>query len=142
MYYYIENIKYYSDNSKWLAKLFLQFCHEYKFHLLMFESSVMSRRERFNWLVDNPLSISGAVQYFELRENLLNHYIYGEEYCSPVFYRNFMWKYFLITHQNNIPPYFKSYIGVKQLVSELKKDGTRNDKRLENIFKILSIDNG
>jgi hypothetical protein len=52
-----------------------------------------------------------------------------------------MWKYFLITHQNNIPPYFKSYIGIKQLVSELKKDGTRNDKRLENIFKILSIDN-
>lgn len=107
----------------------------------MFESSVMSRRERFNWLVDHPLSISGAVLYFELRKNLLNHYIYGEEYCSPVFYRNFMWKYFLITHQNNIPPYFKSYIGVKQLVFELKKDGTRNDKRLENIFKILSINN-
>ena len=30
---------------------------------------------------------------------------------------------------------FKRYIGVKQLVSELKKEGTRNDKRLKNIFK-------
>jgi hypothetical protein len=48
-----------------------------------------------------------------------------------------MWKYFLITHQKNIPPYFRSYIGEKQLVSELKKEGTRNDKRLENIFKAL-----
>jgi len=101
----------------------------------------MSRRERFNWLVDNPPSISGAVLYFELRENLLNHYIYGEEYCSPVFYRNFMWKYFLITHQDYIPEYFKSYIGINQLLTELRIDGTRNDKRLENIFKILSIDN-
>jgi hypothetical protein len=52
-----------------------------------------------------------------------------------------MWRYFLITHQKHIPQYFRTYIGVKQLVSELKKDGTRNDKRLENIFKILSIDN-
>ena len=107
----------------------------------MFESNVMSRRERFNWLVRNPKSISGAVIYFETRENILNHYIFGERYCSPVFYRLAMWKYFLITHQNNIPPYFKSYIGVKQLISELKNDGIRNDKRLENIFKILSIYN-
>lgn len=106
----------------------------------MFESSVMSRRERFDWLVRNPLRVSGTVVYFETTENILNHYNYGEEYCSPVFYRLFMWRYFLITHQDHIPPYFRSYIGVKQLVSELKKDGTRNDKRLENIFKILSID--
>lgn len=141
MSYYIESIKYYSDHSRWLAKLFLQFCHEYKFHLLMFESNVMSRREKFNWLVRNPKSISDTVIFFETRENILNHLLlYGEKYCSPVFYRHAMWKYFLITHQNNIPPYFKSYIGVKQLVSELKKDGTRKDKRLENIFKILSID--
>lgn len=138
---YIEHIKYYSDNSKWLAKLFLQFCREYKFHLLMFESSVMSRRERFNWLVNNPLCLSGTVLYFESLENLSNHYNYNTNICSPVFYRHAMWRYFLITHQNNIPPYFRSYIGVKQLVSELKKDGTRNDKRLENIFKILSIYN-
>lgn len=137
---YIEHIKYYSDHSRWLAKLFLQFCHEYKFHLLIFESSVTGRRERFNWLVRNPKSIINTVVFFETRENILNHFLYGEKYCSPVFYRNFMWKYFLLTHQNNIPPYFKSYIGVKKLVSELKKDGTRNDKRLENIFKILSID--
>lgn len=108
----------------------------------MFESNVMSRREKFNWLVRNPKSISDTVIFFETRENIINHYLYyREEYCSPVFYRHFMWKYFLVTHQNNIPPYFKSYIGVKQLVSELKKDGTRNDKRLENIFKTLSIDN-
>ena len=63
---YIDHVKYYSNHSKWLAKLFLQFCHEYKFHLLMFETSESS---------------------------------------------------------------------VKQLVSELKKEGTRNDKRLKNIFK-------
>ena len=107
----------------------------------MFESSVMSRRERFDWLVRNPQRISGTVVYFETTENLFNHYLYGEKYCSPIFYRHAMWKYFLITHQNNIPPYFKSYIGVKQLVSELKKDGTKNDKRLESIFKILSIYN-
>ena len=137
---YIEHVKYYSDRSRWLAKLFLQFCHEYKFHFLMFESSVMSRRERFDWLVGHPLSISGAVLYFEPIEYLFNHYNYNTNMCSPVFYRHFMWRYFLITHQNNIPPYFKSYIGVKQLLFELKKDGTRNDKRLENIFKILSID--
>lgn len=106
----------------------------------MFESNTMSRRERFNWLVNNPRSISGAVTYFESVSDLLYDFNYRER-CTPVFYRNFMWKYFLITHQKNIPHYFKSYIGVKQLVSELKKDGTRNDKRLENIFKILSIDN-
>jgi len=134
---YIEHIKYYSDHSRWLAKLFLQFCHEYKCQILMFESSVMSRRERFNWLIRNPRSISDTVVYFEPIENILNHYNYGEIYCSRVFYRNFMWKYFLITHQKNIPPYFRSYIGEKQLVSELKKEGTRNDKRLENIFKAL-----
>ena len=138
---YIENIKYYSDNSKWLAKLFLQFCHEYKFHLLMFESSIMNRRERFNWLVNNPLSINSTVLYFEPIENLLEHYNYGETHCSPVFYRLFMWRYFLITHQDHIPQYFKSYIGINQLLSQLRIDGTRNDKRLENIFKILSIDN-
>ena len=139
---HIEHIKYYSDHSRWLAKLFLQFCREYKCQFLMFESSVMNRRERFDWLVYYPQSISNTVLYFEPTENLLNHYAYGEERCSPVFYRHAMWKYFLITHQNNIPPYFKSYIGVKQLLYELKKDGTRNDKRLENIFKILLIDNG
>ena len=138
---YIEHVKYYSDYSRWLAKLFLQFCHEYKCQFLMFESTVLARRERFNWLVRNPKYISYAVIYFESTETLLNYYSYGGKYCSHVFYRHFMWRYFLITHQNHIPPYFKSYIGVKQLVSELKKDGTRNDKRLENIFKILSIDN-
>ena len=134
---YIEHIKYYSDNSRWLAKLFLQFCREYKCQFLMFESSVMSRRERFNWLMLNPTNISRTVVYFEPLENLLNHYSYGTNSCSPVFYIHFMWKYFLITHQDHIPQYFKSYIGVKQLVSELKKDGTRNDKRLENILKKL-----
>lgn len=138
---HIEHIKYYSDHSRWLAKLFLQFCREYKCQFLMFESSVMNRRERFDWLVYYPQSISNTVLYFEPTENLLNHYSYGEECCSPVFYRHFMWKYFLLTHQKNIPLYFKSYIGVKQLVYELKKDGIRNDKRLENIFKILSIYN-
>ena len=137
---HIEHIKYYSDHSRWLAKLFLQFCHKYKFHLLIFESNTMSRRERFNWLVNNPQSISGAVIYFESVSKLLYEFSHRER-CTPVFYRNFMWKYFLITHQKYIPPYFRRYIGVKQLVSELKKDGTRNDKRLENIFKILSIDN-
>jgi len=138
---YIEHIKYYSDHSRWLAKLFLQFCHEYKFNFLLFESNVLNRRKRFDWLVHYPQNIFDTALYFEPTENLKNHYSYGEERCTPVFYRHFMWKYFLITHQNNIPPYFKSYIGIKQLVSELKKDGTRNDKRLENIFKILSIDN-
>jgi len=138
---YIEHIKYYSDHSRWLAKLFLQFCHEYKCQFLMFESNVMSRRGRFNWLVRNPRSISGAVLYFEPLEYLLDCYNYRTNICSPVFYRHAMWRYFLITHQNHIPPYFRSYIGEKQLVSELKKDGTKNDKRLENIFKILSIDN-
>lgn len=107
----------------------------------MLESGVMNRRERFNWLVNNPLTISGAVLYFESTESLLNHYSYGEKYCSPVFYRHFMWRYFLITHQDHIPQYFKSYIGINQLLSQLRIDGTRNDKRLENIFKILSIDN-
>ena len=139
---YIEHVKYYSDNSSWLAKLFLQFCREYKCQFLMFESSVMSRRERFNWLVRNPTSISNTVVYFEPLEYLLNHYNYNTNICSPVFYRHAMWWYFLLTHQKYIPPYFRSYIGKKQLVSELKKYGTRNDKRLENIFKILSIDNG
>lgn len=135
---YIDHVKYYSNNSKWLAKLFLQFCHEYKFHLLMFEtseSSLMSRRQRFNWLVNHPKFLSAAVTYFEPRENLLDPCIYGEKYCGPVFYRLFMWRYFLITHQDHIPRYFRLYIGVKQLVSELKKEGTRNDKRLKNIFK-------
>jgi hypothetical protein len=106
----------------------------------MFESNTMSRRERFNWLVNNPRSISGAVTYFESVSSLLYDFSYRER-CTPAFYRLFMWRYFLLTHQKYIPPYFKSYIGVKQLVSELKKDGTRNDKRLENIFKILLIDN-
>jgi len=138
---YIEHVKYYSDHSRWLAKLFLQFCREYKCQFLMFESSVMSRRERFNWLVNNPLRISDTVVYFETTENILNHYTYGEKYCSPVFYRHFMWRYFLITHQDHIPQYFKSYIGINQLLSQLRIDGTRNDKRLENIFKILSIYN-
>ena len=138
---YIEHIKYYSDNSKWLAKLFLQFCHKYKFHFLMFECSVASRRERFDWLTLNPANISSTVIYFESLENLLRHYNYDTNRCSPIFYRHFMWRYFLLTHQKYIPAYFRSYIGVKQLLSELKKDGTRNDKRLENIFKILSIDN-
>jgi len=138
---YIEHIKYYSDNSKWLAKLFLQFCREYKFHFLMFECSVTSRRERFDWLTLNPANISSTVIYFEPLENLLRHYNYDTNSCSPIFYRHFMWRYFLLTHQKYIPAYFRSYIGVKQLLSELKKEGTRNDKRLENIFKILSIDN-
>ena len=31
--------------------------------------------------------------------------------------------------------------GITAAKSVLKKDGTRNDKRLENIFKILSIEN-
>lgn len=137
---YIEHVKYYSDHSRWLAKLFLQFCREYKCQFLMFESNTMARRERFNWLTLNPTNISSTVLYFESVSNLLYDFSYRER-CTPVFYRNFMWKYFLITHQKYIPPYFSSYIGVKQLVSELKKDGTRNDKRLENIFKILSIDN-
>lgn len=138
---YIEHVKYYSDNSKWLAKLFLQFCREYKCQFLMFESNVMNRKGIFDWLVFHPTSISNTVIYFELVENLLNYYNYSTNICNLAFYRNAMWKYFLITHQNNIPPYFKSYIGEKQLVSELKKDGTRNNKKLENIFKILSIDN-
>ena len=137
---YIEHIKYYSDNSKWLAKLFLQFCREYKFQIL-FESNMSDRRMIFDYLINNPISIGGTTLFFETRENLLNHYNYGEKYCSTVFYRRFMWRYFLITHQDHIPPYFKSYIGVKQLVSKLKEDGIRNDKRLENIFKILLIDN-
>ena len=138
---YIEHIKYYSDYSRWLAKLFLQFCHECKCQFLMFESSVLNRRDRFDWLVNHPRNISGALAFFETKENLFTHYLYGKEYCSPVFYRHFMWRYFLITHQKNIPTYFKSYIGVKQLVSELKKDGTRNDIRLERIFNILVINN-
>jgi hypothetical protein len=142
--YYVEHIKYYSDNSKWLAKLFLQFCHEYKYQFLMFETNAIRRRERFDWLTLNPAYISSTVVYFEPLEYLLNHYerVIHTNICSPVFYRHTMWRYFLITHQDHIPQYFKSYIGVKQLISELKKDGTRNDKRLENIFKILSIDNG
>lgn len=138
---YIEHIKYYSDHSRWLAKLFLQFCREYKFQTL-FESNMSDRRMRFDYLINNPITISGTTLFFETREKLLEHCNYGETHCSPVYYRLFMWRYFLIKRQDNIPPYFKSYIGVKQLVSKLKQDGTRNDKRLENIFKILSIDNG
>jgi hypothetical protein len=137
---YIEHIKYYSDHSRWIAKLFLQFCREYKYQFLMFESNTMSRRERFNWLVRHPLSISGAVIYFESASDLIDDFTYRER-CTPTFYRLFMWRYFLLTHQKHIPPYFRSYIGEKQLVSVLKRDGTRNDKRLENIFKILSICN-
>ena len=102
----------------------------------MFESNVLNRRERFDRLVNNPRGISETVTYFESVSNLL--YDFGHrERCTPAFYRLFMWRYFLLTHQKHIPPYFRSYIGVKQLVSELKKDGTRNDERLENIFKIL-----
>ena len=107
----------------------------------MFESNTMARRERFNWLVNNPQSISGTVIYFESVSDLLCHFNYCPLCCSLVFYRHFMWRYFLITHQKHIPQYFRTYIGTKQLVSELKKDGTRNDKRLENIFKILAINN-
>ena len=136
---YIEHVKYYSDHSRWIAKLFLQFCREYKCQFLMFESNTMARRERFNWLVNNPQSISGTVIYFESVSDLLYHFNYGSLRCSPVFYRHFMWRYFLLTHQKYIPPYFRSYIGEKQLVSELKKDGTRNDIRLERIFSILEI---
>ena len=137
---YIEYVKYYSDHSRWLAKLFLQFCREYKCQFLMFESNTMARRERFNWLVNNPQSISGTVIYFESVSNLLYDFSYRER-CTPAFYRHFMWRYFLLTHQKYIPQYFKTYIGTKQLVSELKKDGTRNDKRLEKIFNILAINN-
>lgn len=136
---YIEHIKYYSDNSKWLAKLFLQFCHEYKYQFLMFETNAMHRRERFDWLTLNPTNISSTVVYFEPLENLLNHYNYGTNSCSPVFYRNVMWKYFLIKHQDKIPRYFLSYVGVTKLLSELRKKGTRNDIRLERIFNILEI---
>ncbi len=136
---YIEHVKYYSDNSKWLAKLFLQFCHEYKYQFLMFESNAMRRRERFDWLTQHPKDISSTVLYFEPTENLLTHYSYGEKYCSPVFYRNVMWKYFLIKHQDKIPRYFLSYVGVTKLLSELRKKGTRNDIRLERIFNILAI---
>lgn len=139
---YIEHVKYYSDHSRWLAKLFLQFCREYKCQFLMFESSVMARRERFDWLTLNPTNISSTVVHFEPLENLLRHYDYYTDSCSPVFYRRAMWKYFLIKHQDKIPRYFLSYVGVTKLLSELKKDGTKNDKRLENIFKILSIYNG
>ncbi len=138
---YIEHIKYYSDNSKWLAKLFLQFCHEYKYQFLMFETNPMHRRERFDWLTLNPTYISTTVVYFEPVENLLRHYDCGTDSCSPVFYRLAMWKYFLIKHQDKIPRYFLSYLGVTKLLSELREGGTRNDKRLENIFKILLIDN-
>lgn len=137
---YIEHIKYYSDHSRWIAKLFLQFCREYKFQFLMFESNTMNRMEMFNWLANNPKNISRAVTYFESVSDLIYYFTYRER-CTPAFYRLFMWRYFLLTHQKYIPPYFRSYIGEKQLVSVLKKDGTRNDKRLENIFKILSIDN-
>jgi len=137
--YYIEHIKYYSDHSRWLAKLFLQFCHEYKCQSLMFESNVKSRRERFDWLTRYPTCISSTVVYFEPLEYLLNHYNYNTNFCSPVFYRNAMWKYFLITHQDHIPPYFKSYIGVTKLLSELREEGTRNDIRLEKIFRELNL---
>ena len=106
----------------------------------MFESNTMNRMEMFNWLANNPQSISSAVTYFESVSDLIYDFTYRER-CTPAFYRLFMWRYFLLTHQKYIPPYFRSYIGEKQLVSVLKKDGTRNDKRLENIFKILSIDN-
>ena len=140
MSYYIEHVKYYSDNSKWLAKLFLQFCHEYKFQTL-FESSMSDRRMRFDYLINNPITINGTTLFFETREKLLEHYNYGETHCSPVYYRLFMWRYFLITHQDHIPQYFKSYIGINQLLTQLRIDGTRNDKRLENIFKILAINN-
>lgn len=138
---YIEHIKYYSDNSKWLAKLFLQFCHEYKFQFLMFESNAIHRRERFDWLTLNPAYISSTVVHFETLENLLRHYEYGTDSCSPVFYRHAMWKYFLIKHQDKIPRYFLSYVGVTKLLSELREEGTRNDIRLEKIFNILAIDN-
>lgn len=141
MLYHVEHIKYYSDNSKWLAKLFLQFCHEYKYQFLMFESNAMRRRNRFDWLTLNPTNISCTVVYFESIENLLNHYKYNANICSPVFYRNAMWKYFLINHQDKIPRYFLPYIGVPKLLSELREEGTRNDKRLENIFNILAINN-
>lgn len=134
---YIEHVKYYSDNSKWLAKLFLQFCREYKCQFLMFESSMSDRRMRFDYLINNPITIRGTTLFFETREKLLEHYNYGEKYCSPAYYRCTMWKYFLITHQDYIPPYYKYFIGISQLLSQLKIDGTRNDKRLENIFKIL-----
>lgn len=137
---YIEHVKHYSDHSRWIAKLFLQFCREYKCQFLMFESNTLNRREMFNWLANNPKNISRAVTYFESVSDLIYDFTYRER-CTHVFYRLFMWRYFLLTHQKYIPPYFKSYIGEKQLVSVLKKDGTRNDKRLENIFKILSIDN-
>lgn len=137
---YIEHVKHYSDHSRWIAKLFLQFCREYKCQFLMLESTIMSRRERFNWLVNHPQSISGAITYFESASDLIYDFTYRKR-CTPAFYRLFMWRYFLLTHQKYIPTYFRSYIGEKQLVSVLKKDGTRNDKRLENIFKILSIDN-
>ncbi len=106
----------------------------------MFESNTMSRRERFNWLVNNPRSISGAITYFESVSDLIYDFSYRER-CTPAFYRLFMWRYFLLTHQKYILAYFRSYIGEKQLVSVLKKDGTRNDKRLEKIFNILAINN-
>ena len=135
---YIEHIKYYSDNSKWLAKLFLQFCREYKCQFLKFESNAMTRRERFNWLVNHPLYISHAVTYFETVENVLIS-MERRESWNPIFYRRFMWRYFLIRHQKYIPQYFRSYIGVKKLVSDLKKEGTRNDAKLEKLLeKIIS----
>ena len=136
---YIEHIKYYSDHSRWLAKLFLQFCHEYKYQFLMFKTNAMHRRERFDWLTLNPTNISSTVVYFEPLEYLLKHYNYGTDRCSQVFYRQAMWKYFLIKHQNKIPRYFLSYVGVTKLLSELREEGTRNDIRLEKIFRKLNL---
>ena len=136
---YIEHIKYYSDHSKWLAKLFLHFCHEYKCQFLMFESNAMTRRERFDWLTINPAYISSTVVYFEPVENLLNHYNYSTNRCSPVFYRHAMWRYFLIKHKDKIPRCFLAYIGVTKLLSELREEGTRNDIRLEKIFRELNL---
>ena len=68
---YIEHVKYYSDHSRWIAKLFLQFCREYKCQFLMFESNTLNRMEMFNWLANNPQSISSAVTYFESVSDLI-----------------------------------------------------------------------
>jgi hypothetical protein len=99
-------------------------------------------RIRFDYLVNNPITIGGTTLFFEAKEKLLEDFYYGETHCSSVYYRCAMWKYFLITHQDYIPEYFKRhYIGVPNLLAQLRTSGTRNDKRLEKVFKILAINN-
>lgn len=134
--YKLQKQTIYTPTTKWIAKLFIDFCRRYKLMWLLH-----NRSESIYGLCGLMANIKSMTFFFEERENLIAWHKDAD--INGVSIRRQLWWFYLIEHQDKIPSYYKikNGLGSKDLMRfiEFEKEKCVKDERLYKLYNKHSI---